>query len=172
LLVDIIPSLGFLTARSREGSYLEDSRPGKATSVKSIAQSTEMGDLFAYGTLKRGFTAHRRYCGDAVFVAKAAVRGRLHVHPHGYPVLVLAPSTLSTGEDWRWIEGEILRLRNPAWTLARIDAYEGVIPGICGSYLRVRVPVRAPGVRVAWAYAARTADRAAHLPVHPSPCWP
>jgi gamma-glutamylcyclotransferase (GGCT)/AIG2-like uncharacterized protein YtfP len=129
-------------------------------------------DLFVYGTLKRGFTAHRRYCNDAIFVASAAVRGRLHLHPDGYPVLALAPSMLAVGADWRWIEGEILRFRHPGRSLERIDAYEGVIRGLGGPYRRVRVPVRAAGVRFAWAYAASSPLWAAELPIHPRSSWP
>ena len=137
------------------------------SSAKNEAQ-----DLFVYGTLKRGFAAHRRYCGDAVFVAPGAVRGRLHLHPDGYPVLALAPSMLASGPDWRWIQGEILRFRDPARTLARIDAYEGVVAGVSGPYRRLRVAVRAAGVRFAWIYAAASPVRAAELPVHPASSWP
>ena len=129
-------------------------------------------DLFVYGTLKRGQPAHRRYCGDAVFITSGAVRGRLHRHPDGYPVLVLAPSMLVTGPDWQWIRGELFRLRDPARNLARIDAYEGVIAGTPGSYHRVRVAVRAAGVRFAWIYAAASPLRAAELAVHPESAWP
>jgi gamma-glutamylcyclotransferase (GGCT)/AIG2-like uncharacterized protein YtfP len=128
--------------------------------------------LFVYGTLKRGFPAHRRFCGDAVFVTRAAVRGRLHLHPHGYPVLALPASTLVAGLDWGWVEGEILRLRDPGRSLARIDAYEGVVPGVPGHYRRLPVPVRAAGVRFAWTYAAASTRAVAPLPVLPAGSWP
>jgi gamma-glutamylcyclotransferase (GGCT)/AIG2-like uncharacterized protein YtfP len=136
--------------------------------------ATEDGthDLFVYGTLKRGLSAHRRYCGDAIFVATGAVLGRLHLHPHGYPVLAVAPSMLVSRADWRWVEGEILRFRDSARSLARIDAYEGVIAAVPGPYRRVRVAVRAAGVRFAWTYAAASPHRAAELPVHPRTSWP
>lgn len=138
----------------------------------SAATHGDSGELFVYGTLKRGFTAHRRYCGDAVFVTSGAVLGRLHVHAHGYPVLVLPPSTLAASPQWRWIEGEILRFRHPRSSLARIDLYEGVIAGLPGLYQRVRVAVRATGVRFAWTYAAASPRRVADLPVHPGCSWP
>lgn len=128
--------------------------------------------LFVYGTLKRGFPAHRRFCGDAAFVTKAAVRGRLHLHPHGYPVLALPASALVASPDWGWIEGEILRLRDSGRSLARIDAYEGVVAGVPGQYRRLRVPVRATGVRFAWTYAAVSLRAVAPLPVLAARSWP
>lgn len=128
--------------------------------------------LFVYGTLKRGFPAHRRFCGDAVFVTRAAVRGRLHLHPHGYPVLALPSSTLVASPDWGWVEGEVVRLRDPGRSLARIDAYEGVVAGVTGQYRRLRVPVRAAGVRFAWTYAADSPRAVAPLPVLATGSWP
>lgn len=128
--------------------------------------------LFVYGTLKRGFSAHRRFCGNAVFVTRAAVRGRLHLHPHGYPVLALPPSALVASPDWGWVEGEILRLRHPGQSLARIDAYEGVIAGVPGQYRRLTVPVRAAGVRLAWTYAAASSRDVQALPILPAGSWP
>lgn len=140
--------------------------------MRSIAATAAPADLFVYGTLKRGSAAHRRCCGDAIFVATGAVLGRLHLHPDGYPVLVLPPSTLVAGRDWRWIRGEILRLRDAARSLARIDAYEGVVAGGSGPYRRLPVFVRAVGVRFAWTYAAASPLEVARLPVHPSETWP
>ena len=128
--------------------------------------------LFVYGTLKRGFPAHRRFCGNAVFVTRAAVRGRLHLHPHGYPVLALPPSALVASPDWGWVEGEILRLRDPGRSLARIDAYEGVTAGVPGLYRRLRVPVRAAGVGLAWTYAAASTRDILALPILPAGSWP
>jgi len=87
-------------------------------------------------------------------------------------VLVLPPSTLVASREWGWVEGEILRLDNAARSLARIDEYEGIVAGVSGQYRRVRVPVRAAGVRAAWTYAAASARDMAELPVHPRPSWP
>jgi len=128
--------------------------------------------LFVYGTLKRGFSAHRRFCGNAVFVTRAAARGRLHLHPHGYPVLALPPSALVASPDWGWVEGEILRLRDPDRSLARIDAYEGVTAAVPGQYRRLPVPVRAAGVRLAWTYAAASTRDVLALPILPAGSWP
>jgi gamma-glutamylcyclotransferase (GGCT)/AIG2-like uncharacterized protein YtfP len=162
----------FRRRRARRG-YLEDSCAGKATFVRPTSQTLARLDLlFVYGTLQRGFAAHHRLCGNAIFVTTAAVRGRLHLHPHGYPVLALPASSLAASRDWRWIRGEILRLRDPARALARIDAYEGVIAGVPGLYRRVRVAVRGAGVRLAWTYAAASPREVAQLPAHPADAWP
>lgn len=45
-----------------------------------------MLNLFVYGTLKRGYGNHDRYCHGAVEIRDAEVRGRLYNGP-GYPVL-------------------------------------------------------------------------------------
>jgi len=128
--------------------------------------------LFVYGTLKRGLPAHRRLCANAIFVTTATVRGRLHLHPAGYPVLVVPPSPLVASGEWRWIRGEILRLRDARRTLARIDAYEGVIAGIPGLYRRLLVSLRAAGTRSAWTYAASSPSEVADLPVLAADSWP
>ena len=54
--------------------------------------------LFVYGTLKRGYGNHDRFCQGALEIREAQVRGRLYEGP-GFPVLevpdedVLAPGT-------------------------------------------------------------------------------
>jgi len=45
--------------------------------------------LFVYGTLKRGFTNHAKYCRGVRSVEVAAVVGRLYRLPVGYPMLVV-----------------------------------------------------------------------------------
>ena len=47
---------------------------------------TKMLKLFVYGTLKRGYRNHDRYCRGALEVRDAQVRGRLYDGP-GFPVL-------------------------------------------------------------------------------------
>jgi len=55
--------------------------------------------LFVYGTLKRGYWNHDRFCRGVLDVQEAVVRGRLYELPSGIPVLevpevdVLAHST-------------------------------------------------------------------------------
>ena len=49
--------------------------------------------LFVYGTLKRGFPAHARWCAGAE-VSPASCRGQLLLHEDGYPVLVIEPDDI------------------------------------------------------------------------------
>lgn len=151
-------------------------------------------DLFVYGTLQRGFAAHRRLCGAAVYLGAAEVVGSLRLHPHGYPVLVVPPSLIvgrTSGDleldarragtaarvtpgalgEWRWIRGEILRFHRPR-DVRPIDQYEGPEPGAAATYERVLVPLRSPSARVAWTFAAAFPERAAALPLHSGHAWP
>ena len=48
-----------------------------------------MLQLFVYGTLKRGFWNHARYCRDVLAVTDAVVRGRLLETSSGIPVLMV-----------------------------------------------------------------------------------
>jgi len=43
--------------------------------------------LFVYGTLKRGYWNHERFCRGVLSVEEAVVRGRLYELPSGIPVL-------------------------------------------------------------------------------------
>jgi len=43
--------------------------------------------LFVYGTLKRGYWNHDRFCRGVLDVQEAVVRGRLYEMPSGIPVL-------------------------------------------------------------------------------------
>ena len=45
--------------------------------------------LFVYGTLKRGFWNHDRFCRGVLVVEDAVVRGRLFETPSGIPVLLV-----------------------------------------------------------------------------------
>jgi len=48
---------------------------------------TMMTTLFVYGTLKRGYWNHDRFCRGVLDVQEAMVRGRLYEMPSGIPVL-------------------------------------------------------------------------------------
>jgi len=105
--------------------------------------------LFVYGTLKRGQRAHLPLCAVARFVGNASVRGELHLHRDGYPVLVvpeedvLAESTgdpvadatvgdvppaqggvsvMNSSGAWRRIRGEVLAFPEPYAAISAIDA--------------------------------------------------
>lgn len=75
--------------------------------------------VFAYGTLKPGEAAYRRYCEPYLTAAQPAwVRGQLFHLPQGYPALTVGD---------RWVEGALLQLR-AADAIAHIDAFEDYDP--------------------------------------------
>jgi len=43
--------------------------------------------IFAYGTLKKGFSNHHEYCKSALNIEPATVWGRLYNLPAGFPAL-------------------------------------------------------------------------------------
>jgi len=133
--------------------------------------------LFVYGTLKRGGRYHERFCGGALSIEPASVRGRLYTLPEGYPVLVVPPDMiLANGSGdaiadvtrqetcvmpaaspeeagWQDVHGELQTFDDPADRLAAIDALEGFHPGAPSLYLRVLLPVRRYSEYVAaWTY--------------------
>lgn len=133
--------------------------------------------LFVYGTLKSGGRYHERFCGGALSIEPASVRGRLYTLPEGYPVLVVPPETIladgsgdaiadvtrqetcvmpaASPEDagWQDVQGELQTFDDPADRLAAIDALEDFHPGAPSLYQRVLLPVRRNAECVAaWAY--------------------
>ena len=130
----------------------------------------------------RGKWNHAPYCSEALSIEEAKVRGRLYELGSGIPVLevpdkdimglgsadILADLAMQqrleaepvrhpecNGEDWQWIEGELIILPNPAKTVPPIDQLEGFRPkGMC-FYRRVLVPVVISAYRsltTAWCY--------------------
>lgn len=121
--------------------------------------------LFVYGTLKRGYWNHNRYCSDATAIEPAAVQGRLYELPSGIPVLEVPDESIiavgstdirtdaltqSAGEldgwthaecggSWRWIEGEVITFPDPRRTIPPIDRLEGFDPSGVSIYRRVLV---------------------------------
>lgn len=51
------------------------------------AYSVDALEFFVYGTLKRGFRNHDRFCRDLLAVEDAMIGGRLFETPSGIPVL-------------------------------------------------------------------------------------
>jgi gamma-glutamylcyclotransferase (GGCT)/AIG2-like uncharacterized protein YtfP len=51
--------------------------------------------LFVYGTLKRGFSNHRRLCRGLVRADAAEIRGKLYDLPAGYPALLIPEASLT-----------------------------------------------------------------------------
>lgn len=138
--------------------------------------------LFIYGTLKTGYWNHEAFCGSAVSVEEATVRGRLYELPSGIPVmevpaqdiiahgsadilgdiamqqglLASIPGYLACdGENWGDILGELITLPDPVITLPPIDRLEGFNPNGTSLYVRVLVPVMSSEcVTTAWCYVA------------------
>jgi len=111
--------------------------------------------LFVYGTLKRGYWNHDVYCGSAVAVKKATVRGRLYELSSGIPILrVPREDLLAFGrsdpladaqvqdsirpvgcslnalseDDWDDIRGEVFAFEDPIGCAPPIDRFEGFRP--------------------------------------------
>ena len=61
--------------------------PAMNPTEPSNANTTGMLRLFVYGTLKRGFWNHDRFCQGVLTVEDAVVRGRLFETSSGIPVL-------------------------------------------------------------------------------------
>jgi gamma-glutamylcyclotransferase (GGCT)/AIG2-like uncharacterized protein YtfP len=136
--------------------------------------------LFVYGTLKRGYWNHDRFCSQAVSIEPATTWGRLYHLPAGYPALEVPPeSILAEGTtdpmvdthlqntinipkskiqnpqsgDWDLIHGELITFANPNITLPPIDRLEGFNPCGRSMYKRVLVATRATGlINPAWLY--------------------
>ena len=73
--------------------------------------------VFVYGTLRRGFANHDRFCFDVLEVVPAWATGRLYDLPYGFPAMVPA-------RDGRAI-GELLTFPDPVAALRRLDQLEG-----------------------------------------------
>ena len=150
-------------------------------------------DLFVYGTLKRGFANHRRFCARAAKIRPAAIVGTLYQLPVGYPAVHIPPRSvlLEGGDDpvqdagrqrlrgpirqadseaaaaaSETVHGEWIRLPEPARTLPAVDALEGVRADGHGEYRRALVPAWTDaGPRALWVYwMPRLPSGARHLP--------
>jgi gamma-glutamylcyclotransferase (GGCT)/AIG2-like uncharacterized protein YtfP len=124
--------------------------------------------IFVYGTLKRGYWNHDRFCHNALYIEEARVRGRLHKLSSGIPVLqvpdtdILAVGTSDPRADvatqerfsgetatgavcaqtcWQMIKGELVVFPDPLLALPPIDQLEGFRPGSPSLYRRVLVPI-------------------------------
>ena len=154
--------------------------------------------LFVYGTLKRGFWNHDRFCRGVVTVEDAPVHGRLFETSSGIPVLqvpeedILAVGTTNPladvatqahvtarlfnpqyeGAPWGPVYGELLTFENPETRLPAIDRLEGFHPGGPCLYRRALVAVQANGgVLHAWLYVGENPISGGLTPLGGS-CWP
>jgi len=92
----------------------------------SNANTTGMLRLFVYGTLKRGFWNHDRFCRGVLTVEDAVVRGRLFETSSGIPVLevpeedILAIGTTNPLADVATQAHVTARMSNPEPTPDRL----------------------------------------------------
>ena len=152
--------------------------PGTARVSTNPEDSPEtILQLFVYGTLKRGYWNHQRFCAQARSIEPAVVWGRLyHLHA-GFPALevpeglILARGTADpltdarrqqeigtprfgrpTG-DWDLIHGELVTFTDPQRDLPPIDRLEGFRPGGHSMYQRVMVAAGCRNASIAvWIY--------------------
>jgi len=122
--------------------------------------------IFVYGTLKRGFWNHKRFCRNAVNIRPAIIWGRLYHLPAGFPGLKVPQSSIlakgskdlttdaktqnsiilprralnSPAGDWDHIFGEIMTFNNPLIDIPPIDQLEGFNPYGMSMYQRIMVP--------------------------------
>lgn len=124
--------------------------------------------LFVYGTLKRGFWNHDRFCRNAIDIRPATTWSRLYELPAGYPALEVPESAIlahGTADpladaatqarlaahapqhaanqppsgDWDLIHGELITFPDPARDLPPIDRLEGFMRENCSLYRRVLI---------------------------------
>ncbi len=126
--------------------------------------------LFVYGTLKKGFPNHDRFCATTIRIRMAWIRGRLFETPWGHPVVELPTGEVlergSRDPGWDWarqralemtrvshqdlrehevscerVQGELLDFLNPDGWLEALDRFEEFDP--IGTSRFERVLVRA-----------------------------
>lgn len=150
-------------------------------------QANQILRLFVYGTLKRGYSNHARFCAGALSVEEAEVRGDIYDLPFGFPALVVPPASIQAvgttdyafdaakqrrlgdfgrcpvSEESR-AYGEVLTFDDPGDRLPRLDYLEGFDPGGHSLYRRVLLPIETATDNVlAWAYAIEKPS-GRHLP--------
>ena len=127
--------------------------------------------VFVYGTLKKGFSNHERYCAGVLRITPAWLRGRLYRFKD-FPTMsvpeedILCFGTTSPTEDvetqerfdlllksnnsvglhspfgpWRAVKGELHTFEDAQSRLPLLDELEGFRPGHQSEYLRVLVYV-------------------------------
>lgn len=117
------------------------------------ALASDIDLLFVYGTLRRGCDNDqaRRLAAESEWLGRARLTGRLY-RVDAYPALVPEEGEGGGGEQ---VTGDLVRLRDPAATLAWIDAYEETGAGFSEpwEYRRGAVIVDCAGDgRRAWTY--------------------
>ena len=123
-------------------------------------------DVFVYGTLKRGFGNHQRFCQGYTSLEPALVLGRLYDIGLGFPMMEVPEESILTrghrdalgdtqnlksmrdrnlpkplaGDSWDLVPGEMLRFEDLR-RYATLDRLEGFRDSYGDLYNRVMVPV-------------------------------
>ncbi|MEE9368284.1 MAG: gamma-glutamylcyclotransferase family protein [Pontiella sp.] len=135
--------------------------------------------IFVYGTLKRGYWNHERFCSQAVSIEPATTWGRLYHLSAGFPALeipdcrILAHGTsdpladtqiqnaielpenaMTRPEgDWDLIHGELMTFTDSGLDLPPIDRLEGFNPNGHSMYERVLAAIESNDcLHTCWAY--------------------
>ena len=136
----------------------------------------EVTQIAVYGTLKRGYSNHLKFCRDAVKIEPIMLCGKLYDLPAGFPALqVPEESILARRSDsiitdaqtqqeiskgklefrihdgWNQVFGELVTFGDPEVEMRATDRLEGVAVGF---YDRVLVPAQKEDdtVIAAWVY--------------------
>ena len=163
---------------------MRDQETPKKHTIPNDTTATPTITLFVYGTLKRGYWNHDRFCRNAIDIQSATAWGRLYELPAGYPALevpesiILAHGTANPLADaatqarladlspqhaadrppsgyWDLSHGELITVPDPARDLPPIDRLEGFRPGLESFYVRELVWVWCLSARqTAWLYVA------------------
>lgn len=138
--------------------------------------------VFVYGTLKKGFHNHDRYCAGVLRIEPARLRGRLFRLSPRVPVMtvpeedILVRGSADIDADMEaqerfashpaggpgassgvtFVRGELLTFDDPAERLPVLDRFEGFRPGRKSTYVRALVVATVEGgpATSAWAYVA------------------
>lgn len=122
--------------------------------------------LFVYGTLKKGFSNHARYCRGVLRIEQARLTGKLFRLTPEIPILVVPESAIfargssdvgadmrlqdevrparghddvKPGAAWKTIRGELLVFNDSEKRLPSLDRLEEFRPGRPSTYNRVLV---------------------------------
>ncbi len=169
----------------------------KETPRKNTNRNDGLGPvitLLVYGTLKRGFPNHDRFCRNAIDIQPATVWGRLYDFG-AYPALqVPEESILAYGTadpladaatqarltadmavhavdtqpagDWGLIHGELITFPDPAQNLPPLDYLEGFHPEETSLYQRILVYAASGSKHLyAWTYVMNAYGRGLRVSV-------
>ena len=172
---------------------MRDQEPPKKHTTPNDTSTTPTITLFVYGTLKRGYWNHDRFCHNAIDIQPATTLGRLYELPAGYPALEVPESAIlahGTADpladaatqarltahvpqhaanrppsgDWDLVHGELITFPDPLHDLPLIDSLEGFRPREYSMYQRVLVTASAKCCAIlAWLFVMNAVGTAQRL---------